>query len=147
MRTMAIVMVLSPASSCTDRFRGRSAEYGSRQSLVLGGKRVELVYPGRAYGADSTALFFPAERVVFVDTAPDATGAFSFGSTAPTDLLTWVRTIAQLDFDILISGEGHVTSRASLLALESYLQALIPGVAAGYDAGRSVAESRECFVS
>lgn len=115
-------------------------EYGSRQSLVLGGKRVELVYPGRAYGADSTALFFPAERVVFVDTAPDATGAFSFGSTAPTDLLTWVRTIAQLDFDILISGEGHVTSRASLLALESYLQALIPGVAAGYDAGRSVAD-------
>lgn len=115
-------------------------DYGSRLSLVLGGKQVQLVYPGRAYGADSTAVYFPAERVVFVDSAPDATGAFSFGSAVPTDLLTWVRTIAQLDFDILISGRGNITPRASLVALEAYLQDLIPGVAAGYDAGRSVAD-------
>jgi hypothetical protein len=115
-------------------------DYRSRRSLVLGGKRVELVYPGPAYGPDSTAVHFPAERVVFVDNAPDVTGAFSFGSTVPADLLTWLRTIAQLDFDVMISGRGNITPRASLMALEAYLQDLIPGVAAGYDIGRSVAD-------
>jgi glyoxylase-like metal-dependent hydrolase (beta-lactamase superfamily II) len=50
--------------------------YTGRRTLTLGGKTVDLIYPGRNHSDDTTVMYFPAERAVF---AVD----FIFPGTAP----------------------------------------------------------------
>ena len=38
--------------------------------LILGGKTIELVFPGKNHGDDGTVIIFPAERVVFAADFP-----------------------------------------------------------------------------
>src|SRR5690606_1725883 len=39
--------------------------YSDRMTLTLGGKRIDLVHPGKNHANDGTVLYFPAEKVVF----------------------------------------------------------------------------------
>ena len=55
---------LTPAELQTD-IRRPDILYSDRMRLTLGGKTVELIYPGRNHSDDATVLYFPAERVVF----------------------------------------------------------------------------------
>ena len=92
--------------------------YSDRMQIELGGKRVELIHPGRNHSNDATVMLFPEERVVFatefladalvtdsIRSLPSACGPFD-GS--PLD--EWIRsyrTVESLDFDILAGGHGR----------------------------------------
>lgn len=55
--------------------------YTDRRTISLGGKTVELIYPGPNHSDDATVVYFPAERVVYgvdwinVRTPPGASSA------------------------------------------------------------------------
>jgi glyoxylase-like metal-dependent hydrolase (beta-lactamase superfamily II) len=55
--------------------------YDSRRTITLGGQTVELVHTGKAHAPDMTALYFPAERVVFVADPPATAARLSLGVT------------------------------------------------------------------
>src|SRR5262249_43597113 len=109
---------LTPAELQQDIYRP-DILYSERMKLVLGGKTVELIFPGKNHSDDATVLYFPAEHVVFAtefisDVALPPTGSpLSFPSAcAPFDgnsLSEWIRsyrTVESLDFDIFAGGHG-----------------------------------------
>ena len=48
--------------------------YSERMWLTLGGKKVQLVHPGKNHSDDATVLYFPVERVAFAAGAGDQVG-------------------------------------------------------------------------
>ena len=55
---------LTPAELQAD-IRRPDILYSDHMRLTLGGKTVDLIYPGKNHSDDATVLYFPAERVVF----------------------------------------------------------------------------------
>jgi glyoxylase-like metal-dependent hydrolase (beta-lactamase superfamily II) len=93
--------------------------YSERMTLRIGGKTIELVYPGKNHANDGTAVLFTDERVLFTtdfpqdalvqDTMrslPSACGAFD--GHPMSEWLRSYRTIESLDIDILVGGHGTV---------------------------------------
>lgn len=111
--------------------------------VQLGGRTVELVYPGRLHTEDSAVVFFPAERVVFAADAPALTTTpFAFGLDRPRDVLQWLRVVGRLGFDTLLVGNGEVIPRADVVSLRDYLETLVDEVGHGYAAGDTLDEIR-----
>jgi glyoxylase-like metal-dependent hydrolase (beta-lactamase superfamily II) len=114
--------------------------YSDRHTITLGGKTVNLIYTGLAHANDSTAIHFPAERVVF---SADILQVKRFpGGVAPT-VGAWIdaiKTIEKLDFDVAATGHALAGRKEDVVALRQYLEDLSAGVAAGIGAGRTLQE-------
>jgi glyoxylase-like metal-dependent hydrolase (beta-lactamase superfamily II) len=119
--------------------------YTGRRTLTLGGKTVELIYPGRNHSDDMTVVYFPAERAVlavdfiFPGTTPPVWGAYDW-----TPLREWIasiKTVEALDFDTLIAGHGaRLGTRADVLANREFLEDLSAAVSKGIAEGKSLDE-------
>lgn len=121
--------------------------FSSRRSITLGGETVDLVHPGQAYAADMTILHFPAERVVFAaGYAPLSAMPFSFGGSSPRAVLASMRTVAAIDFDMFVSGDGTVGTRSDFAALSRYLADLVAGVNAGFISRLTVSQIQSTLV-
>jgi glyoxylase-like metal-dependent hydrolase (beta-lactamase superfamily II) len=117
--------------------------YSDRHTITLGGKTVNLIHTGAAHANDSTAIHFPAERVVF---AADTIQVKRFpGGVAPT-VGAWIdamKTIEKLDFDIAATGHALAGKKEDVIALRQYLEDLAAGVAAGIGAGRTLQQIQQ----
>ena len=133
--------------------------YSERMRLTLGGKTVDLIYPGRNHSDDATVLYFPAERVVFAtefisDVALSATGSpLSFPSACgPFDgspLTEWIRsykTVEALDFDIFAGGHGAPGTKADVTANRQFFEELVAVVSAGMAQGKSLPELQQSLM-
>jgi glyoxylase-like metal-dependent hydrolase (beta-lactamase superfamily II) len=125
--------------------------YSERMTIELGGKKVELVYPGQNHADDATVMLFPDERIVFatefladalvtndIHSLPSACGPFD-GSP----LREWIRsyrTVEALDFDVVAPGHGEVFDKAGVTATREYFEYLRDEVSAGMAAGLSLEE-------
>ncbi|MEQ1580376.1 MAG: MBL fold metallo-hydrolase [Steroidobacteraceae bacterium] len=121
--------------------------YSDRMTLVLGGKTVELLHPGKNHANDGTVFVFPAERAVFsADFPADALVTASMRSLPSAcgnfdghPLAEWVRsyrTIEALDFDVLVQGHGSPTFvKADVAEGRQYFEDLIADVTAGMAKG------------
>jgi glyoxylase-like metal-dependent hydrolase (beta-lactamase superfamily II) len=126
--------------------------YSERMTLQLGGRRINLVFPGLNHADDGTVVVFPAERVAFsVDfpadalvttsmrSMPSACGVFDQHSMA--DWIRSYRTIEDLDFDILAQGHGSVTfTKADVAEGRKFFETLRAEVSKGMAEGKSLAE-------
>jgi glyoxylase-like metal-dependent hydrolase (beta-lactamase superfamily II) len=113
--------------------------YASRRTIRLGGRSVELVHPGPAQTADATVLYVPSARVVFAVDPPDvASHPFAFGTLDPRDAMAWIRHVAALDFETLLTGDGGATPRRDIVALARYLDALEDTLGEGLAGGWSL---------
>jgi hypothetical protein len=119
------------------------ASLGGRRTITLGTTHIELIQPGRALGDDATVIYFPSERLVFATALPSLAAPFTGRSSRPADVAVWARTIASLDFDTLISGDGATFSRAQLAEFANYVTAVVTGVVAGYERGRSIEQLQQ----
>jgi hypothetical protein len=119
------------------------ASYAARRTITLGATRIELIHPGPALGDDATVIYFPGERLVFAAGVPSLTAPFTGGSGRPADMAIWARTIASLDFDTLMTGDGGTFSRAQLADFANYVTALVTGVTTGYERGRSIEQLQQ----
>jgi glyoxylase-like metal-dependent hydrolase (beta-lactamase superfamily II) len=133
--------------------------YSERMRLTLGGKTVELIYPGKNHSEDATVLYFPAERVVFAtefisDVALPATGSpLSFPSACgPFDgspLSEWIksyRTVEALDFDIFAGGHGALATKADVTANRVFFEELVAAVSEGMRQGKTLAELQQSLL-
>jgi glyoxylase-like metal-dependent hydrolase (beta-lactamase superfamily II) len=149
---------LTPAELQTD-IRRPDILYSERMRLTLGGKTVELIYPGRNHSDDATVLYFPAERVAFAtefisDVALPATGSpLSFPSACgPFDgspLSEWIRsyrTVEALDFDIFAGGHGALGTKADVTANRQFFEELVAAVSSGMAQGKSLAELQQTLM-
>jgi glyoxylase-like metal-dependent hydrolase (beta-lactamase superfamily II) len=116
-------------------------KYEGRYTITLGGRRVELLHPGDAFGSDLTLVYFPDDRVLFaVDYAPLNSVPASFAPSTPRGALASLQRLDRLDFEMIITGRGQVGSRADLETVRNYVQDLLSSVRAGFKAGRTVDE-------
>ena len=146
---------LTPAELQLD-IRKPDIFYSERMRLTLGGKRVDLIFPGKNHSDDATVLYFPEERVVFAtefisDVALPATGSpLSFPSACgPFDgspLSEWIRsyrTVEALDFDTFVGGHGALAKKADVTANREFFEELVAAVSAGMAQGKSLAELQQ----
>jgi glyoxylase-like metal-dependent hydrolase (beta-lactamase superfamily II) len=149
---------LTPAELQTD-IKRPDILYSERMHLTLGGKRVDLIYPGRNHSDDATVLYFPVERVVFAtefisDVALPATASpLSFPSACgPFDgspLSEWIRsyrTVEALDFDIFAGGHGALATKADVTANRVFFEELVAAVSTGMAQGKSLAELQQTLM-
>ena len=117
--------------------------HSGRRTITLGGKTVQMVHPGpTGHAPDQTALYFPAERVVFgvdfmaVTMVPGSNTLTGGASIA--EYITAVRTVEALDFTIAAPGHGQTGTKADIAAHRQYFEHLAERVSAGIAAGRTV---------
>ncbi len=128
--------------------------YSERMSLSFGGRRIDLVFPGLNHADDGTAVFFPAEKVLFstdfpadalvgksMRSLPSACGAFD-----QHPISEWIksyRTLEALDFDILAQGHGAQNfTRQDLVEGREFFEDLQAAVAAGMREGKTLDEMK-----
>ncbi len=126
--------------------------YSERMTLMLGGRRIELVFPGLNHADDATVVFLPEERVAFsVDFPADALVTNSmrslpsacgvFDQHPMSEWLRSFRSIEALDWDVLVQGHGLVTfTKADVAELRGFYEDLRNAVTAGMAEGKSLAE-------
>jgi glyoxylase-like metal-dependent hydrolase (beta-lactamase superfamily II) len=116
--------------------------FSERMSIELGGKTVELIYPGKSHSNNLIAMHFPEERAVFavdfisVDRLPYQTLPDAYFP----DWIDSIEQVEAIDFDILVPGHGPVGTKADATAHRQYLEELYDAVLAGLRAGQSVEE-------
>jgi len=117
--------------------------YRDRRTITLGGRRVDLMHPGRmGHAPDFTVLYFPAERAVFVvdyvavRTVP---GSNTLQNGAPiAEYVNAIRAVEALDVDIVATGHGPNGKKSDLADHRQYFERLAERVTAGIKAGRSL---------
>jgi glyoxylase-like metal-dependent hydrolase (beta-lactamase superfamily II) len=125
--------------------------YSERMQITLGGRNVELLFPGLNHSDDATVMYFPRERVVFATefladalvttnprSLPSACSAFD-----RHPLSEWIRsyrTVEALDFDRVAPGHGAVFDKAVVTETREYFEYLVAEVSAGIRTGRPLQE-------
>jgi len=114
--------------------------YSRRFEIKLADKTIQLIHPGPAFATDMTAVYFPAERLLFAaDGPPVNTAPFLFGQFRPRDVFEWIHTLAALDFDELLFGDGSTMTHTDLVELRDYLDDIRARAAEAYEQGQSLA--------
>jgi len=117
--------------------------YKDRRTITLGGKRVEMIHPGRmGHAPDMTVLIFPAERVLFgVDfvNVKSVPGTNTLANGAPiADYVNALKVVEALDFDIVAPGHGPMGKKADIPEHREYYEKIGVRVAAGIKAGQTL---------
>jgi glyoxylase-like metal-dependent hydrolase (beta-lactamase superfamily II) len=116
--------------------------FTDRMTIELGGKTVELIYPGRSHSDNLIVMRFPEERTVFaVDVISVKRVAFrDFPDAYLPDWMEAIERVEALDFDILVPGHGPMGTKADAADHRRYLEEMYDAVLAGLRAGQSVEE-------
>jgi glyoxylase-like metal-dependent hydrolase (beta-lactamase superfamily II) len=126
--------------------------------ITLGGKTVELIYPGKNHADDGTVVLFPSERAAFAADFPaDALVAASLrslpsacGNFDQHPLAEWIRsykTIEALDFDVLAGGHGSALfKKADVAEARQFFEDLVAAVSAGVSQGKSLEELKRTIL-
>ena len=126
--------------------------YSERMQIVLGGKTVKLIFPGKNHADDGTVVLFPAQRVAFAADFPaDALVGASLESLPSAcgnfdnhPLAEWIKSyqaIEDLDFDFLAGGHGSALfTKADVAEARRYFEDLVAAVSAGMAQGESLGE-------
>jgi glyoxylase-like metal-dependent hydrolase (beta-lactamase superfamily II) len=142
---------MTPAELFAD-IRRPDIVYSDRIRIVLGGKTIELIHPGKNHANDGTVVFFPAQRVAFaadfpadalvrgsLRSLPSACGGFD-----QHPMQEWIqsyRTIELLDFDGLAGGHGDILfTKADVAEARRFFEDLTAAVDAGIAQGKSLEE-------
>ncbi|HEY7064309.1 MAG TPA: MBL fold metallo-hydrolase [Chloroflexota bacterium] len=110
--------------------------FDDHMTLTLGGKTVELYWPGRAHSDNDLVLVYPAARVAFVADviAAETLPPMGVPGTNPDDYIAYLRWIENnLDFDMLVAGHGPLGSMDTVRQMRGYLEDLVAAVRTARD--------------
>ncbi len=119
--------------------------FSDRMTIELGGKTIELIYPGKSHSDNCIAIYFPDEKTVF---------AVDFISTKRLPYRTlnnaffpdWMQAIEKveaLDFDIFVPGHGDIGNKKDVRDHRLYLEELYSEVTKARKKGMSVDEMKQ----
>jgi glyoxylase-like metal-dependent hydrolase (beta-lactamase superfamily II) len=100
-------------------------------ALSLGGKTVDLYYPGRAHSDNDLILVYPARGVAFVADviAAETLPPMGVPGIRPEEYVAYLRWIEDnLAFDTLVAGHGAIGDMNTVRQLRTYLEDLIAAV-------------------
>lgn len=118
--------------------------FSDRMTIQLGGKTVELIWPGRSHSDNLIVMLFPEERAAFtvdfisVERLPYQNLSDSYFP----DWIEAIKRVEALDFDILIPGHGPVGNKQDASDHRRYLEELHGAVLEAARAGKSLAEMK-----
>lgn len=118
--------------------------FSDRMTIQLGGKTVELIWPGRSHSDNLIVMLFPEERAAFtvdfisVERLPYQNLSDSYFP----DWIEAIKRVEALDFDILIPGHGPVGTKQDASDHRRYLEELHGAVLEAARAGKSLAEMK-----
>lgn len=114
--------------------------FSDAMTIELGGKSVELVYPGKSHSDNLIVMRFPEERAVFtVDfISVERLPYQNLGDAYFPDWIDAIKQVEAMDFDILVPGHGALGTKADASDHRTYLEELYESVLAGARAGRSL---------
>jgi alkyl sulfatase BDS1-like metallo-beta-lactamase superfamily hydrolase len=127
--------------------------FSDRMSLSLGGKRVEIIFPGMGRDDNTIVVHFPEERILLaVDSLWINRVAYrSIGG--PNHFPEWIdalRNIEEIDFDILLAGHGvpgtgagATGTKQDVVVFREYYEALYDAVMTAKENGLSLDEARD----
>lgn len=116
--------------------------FKDRMTVELGGKTVELIWPGKSHSDNLIVMLFPEERAAFtvdfisVERLPYQTLSDSYFP----DWIEAVREVEAMDFDILVPGHGPLGTKQDAADHRRYLEDLYAGVLEAARAGKSLDE-------
>lgn len=119
--------------------------FSQGMTIELGGKAVELRYPGRSHSDNLILMRFPGERVLF---AVDFAGVDSLPWRDFPDAYIdeWIEALKRaeaLDFDILDTGHGPLGKKEHLRATRVYMEELRGEVLKYTRQGKSLEEIKK----
>ncbi|MDX1401286.1 MAG: MBL fold metallo-hydrolase [Kiloniellales bacterium] len=119
--------------------------FSDRMTIELGGKKVELIYPGRSHSDNLIFMKFPEERVLFaVDIVTvERLPYMNLSDAYFPDWIDALRKMEAIDFDILAPGHGKLGDKSDVAAHRQYLQELYDAVLAAARAGQSLEEMQQ----
>ena len=116
--------------------------FSDRMTIELGGKTVELIFPGRSHSDNLIVMLFPEERAAFtVDFISVKRLPYQTLSDAYfPDWIEAIRRVEALDFDILVPGHGPIGVKADATDHRRYLEDLYDAVLTAARAGQTLEE-------
>ncbi len=116
--------------------------FSDRMTIELGGKTVELIWPGRSHSDNLIVMLFPEERAAFtVDFISVRRLPYQTLSDAYfPDWIEAIKRVEALDFAILVPGHGPIGVKADAADHRRYLEDLYNAVLAAARAGQSLEE-------
>lgn len=116
--------------------------FSKRMTVELGGKTVELIYPGRSHSDNLIAVYFPDERAVFtVDfISVRRLPYMRLDDAYFPDWIQAIRRVEQIDFDILVPGHGPLGKKRDASDHRVYLEELYNAVLQAARAGQTLEE-------
>jgi len=124
------------------RFSARmGAGFTDTRTVTLGGRTVRMIHVPSPRTPESVVLLFPGERIAFAHDVPwIGRPPFTFRGLSPADVMAWLGTLAALDYDTLLLGDGRTIARETIDAYAGYLRAMHDAVIKGVGDGRTFAE-------
>lgn len=119
--------------------------FTDRMTLNLGGRTVELIYPGLSHSDNMIVMHFPAERAVFtVDfISVNRLPYMDLNDSYFPQWIDAVKTVEAMDFDILVPGHGPLGTKADVSEHRRYLQALYDAVLDASRNGQSLDDMKK----
>jgi glyoxylase-like metal-dependent hydrolase (beta-lactamase superfamily II) len=118
--------------------------YSSAVSIVLGGKRVEVIPIPTDHAPDNTIVrFVDGSNVVFAsDWITNGRVPFGPNVTLPSEL-DKIRQVAALDFEHFVCSHGRLGTKADVAANLAYREAVAAAVREAITAGKTLEQTRD----
>ena len=111
--------------------------FRDRITLSIGTAPIEVFNPRGDRSAP--ALFFPRQRAVYLSTTrPFNPQGFSFGGANPRDVMVWLRALATLPFDTIITGRGETLTRSAFDEVVRFAEDVFSTSVEAYTRGATV---------
>lgn len=127
--------------------RPPSLTFDSRLELHFGGRRVDLVYLGRAHTSGDLFVHLPDDGVVFTgDVAQDGGVPYMLDGY----MRDWIETDARLmdlPFERFVSGHGPIGEKPALAEAREFMAALVSGTEEAVRDGKDVAAAGEAVTA
>jgi glyoxylase-like metal-dependent hydrolase (beta-lactamase superfamily II) len=119
--------------------------FSDAMTIELGGKTVELSYPGEGYSQSLIVMRFPDEKALF--TADLVTvRRLPFETLEDSYFPQWIdaiKSVEAMDFQLLVPGHGQLGNKADASDHRAYLEDLYTAVLDGVRRGLSLEEMQD----
>ncbi len=122
--------------------------FDDKKTIELGGKKVELMYPGKSHSDNCIAVYFPDEKTVFVVDFISAKRLpyRTLNNSYFPDWMESIKKVEELDFDILAPGHGELGTKADAADHRKYIEELYTAVKDGVSKGQTLEEMKNSIL-